>query len=132
MERKAALLHDTIEDTAATAEALLALGFRHEIVAAVLMVTKGPNDKPWPDETSEDAYFRKIAAIIESGNVVAMRVKLADNRHNADPARDRFVDFSASMGRKWVFVCCRQYLGKRVKQSQHAYGRSRHSPATNK
>lgn len=91
VERKAALLHDAVEDTDTTEEDLLAMGFRREIVDIVSIVSKKPEDKQRPGETSSEAYFRKIRSIIDSGNLGAMRVKCADNKHNGDPARDQFL-----------------------------------------
>lgn len=67
----AALLHDVIEDTEFD-EAALRLRYSDEIVDMVVLLTK--------DETLD--YRDNIQRIIDSGNVGAMKVKLADNRVN--------------------------------------------------
>jgi len=106
VERKAAILHDTIEDVRVpdgspmgrpmVADDLRALGFRDEIVEIVVLLSRPPEPEGWwrgmPRAVAladgERRYFEKIAAIVASGNLSAMRVKLADNTHNGDPARD--------------------------------------------
>ena len=69
-----ALLHDTVEDTAVTLEDL-AKEFPAEVVNAVRLLTHG-----------EDVdYFDYVRAIRQ--NPIAVKVKLADLRHNGDPKR---------------------------------------------
>ena len=69
-----ALLHDTVEDTSVTLEAL-SKEFPAEVVNAVRLLTH-----------SEDVdYFDYVRAIKE--NPIAVKVKLADLRHNGDPKR---------------------------------------------
>ena len=70
-------LHDTIEDTDVTANDLLDAGFDPAVVQAVQMLTR-PKGKP---------YLECVAAIIASGDRIAMIVKLSDNEDNLDPAR---------------------------------------------
>ena len=69
-----ALLHDTVEDTAVTLEEL-AESFPREIVEAVALLTHR-------DGVEYFDYVRSIRA-----NPVAVKVKLADLRHNGDPKR---------------------------------------------
>ena len=69
-----ALLHDTVEDTAVTLEEL-AESFPREIVEAVDLLTHR-------DGVEYFDYVRSIRA-----NPVAVKVKLADLRHNGDPKR---------------------------------------------
>lgn len=106
VERKSALLHDTLEDVRIpdgtpkgrrmSADDLRDLGFGEEVVAIVEILTKPPEAEGWwrgmPRAEmlaeSERRYFRRIEDIVATGNVSAMRVKLADNIHNGDPARD--------------------------------------------
>ncbi|MCK8784008.1 HD domain-containing protein [Roseomonas sp. NAR14] len=76
-EIQAALLHDAIEDTAATAEMLRAAGIAPEAVAMVERLTR---DRAVP-------YLDWIRALAASGDRGALRVKLADNLDNSDPAR---------------------------------------------
>ena len=69
-----ALLHDTVEDTAVTLEDL-SKEFPSEVVNAVQLLTHG-----------EDVdYFDYVRAIRQ--NPIAVKVKLADLRHNGDPKR---------------------------------------------
>ena len=76
---QAALLHDAIEDAGVTADDLRSAGIEEEAIAAIQLVSRNLN----PDGTYLD-WIRWIAA---SGNVTAIRVKLADNLDNSDPAR---------------------------------------------
>lgn len=76
-EKQAALLHDVIEDTAVTADYMLEKGFSQRVVDIVQLVTN--------DKTTTYAEF--IQKIVDSGNVSAMIVKLADNEDNSDPVR---------------------------------------------
>lgn len=77
--RLAALLHDVLEDTSATREDLLALGYSSRCVTIVELVTRNQNDNI--------TYMEKIQKIVDSGDVGAMLVKLADNTHNSDHTR---------------------------------------------
>ena len=70
----AALLHDTVEDTAVTLEDL-AKAFPAEVVEAVRLLTHDPSENYLE-------YVRRI-----KGNSVAMKVKLADLAHNSDQSR---------------------------------------------
>ncbi|MBE6950655.1 MAG: HD domain-containing protein [Ruminococcaceae bacterium] len=69
-----ALLHDTVEDTAVTLEEL-AKEFPREIVEAVDLLTHREGVE----------YFDYVRAIKK--DPVAVKVKLADLRHNGDPKR---------------------------------------------
>ena len=70
----AALLHDTVEDTEITLEALAA-EFPAEVVEAVRLLTHNP-------ETDYFDYVRKIRS-----NPIALKIKLADLQHNSDATR---------------------------------------------
>ena len=70
-----ALLHDTIEDTDATIEDIIGLGFNENVIEALKLLT---HDK------SID-YFDYINKI--KTNPLATKVKLADLRHNSDLSR---------------------------------------------
>lgn len=74
-EKVVALLHDTIEDTDVTVDYLLSEGFHHNIVDAILSVTR--ND----DETYED--FIKRCRL----NPIGRQVKLHDLEDNMDISR---------------------------------------------
>ena len=69
-----ALLHDTVEDTDVTLEALAA-EFPSEVVEAVRLLTHAPGT----------TYFDYVRAI--RTNPIAVKVKLADLNHNSDTTR---------------------------------------------
>lgn len=71
----AGLLHDVIEDTDWTAEALIAAGVPEQVVSIVQAVTNVPGG----------SYQEKIKKI--AGNRQATLVKIADNAHNSRPDR---------------------------------------------
>lgn len=79
----AGLLHDTIEDTWVTSEYLKNAGMPAMVVDIVNTVTKRPGEN----------YFDFTMRIVESGNVGAKIVKLADLRHNmSDLAEGSMLD----------------------------------------
>jgi (p)ppGpp synthase/HD superfamily hydrolase len=79
----AAFLHDTIEDTYVTSERLRNEGFPEMVIDIVKTVTKQPGEN----------YFEFTMRIMESGNVGAKIVKLADLRHNmSDLAEGSMLD----------------------------------------
>ena len=74
-ERIAAVLHDTVEDTAITFEDLVDAGFSNDIVGAVQALTKTAG------ESRIDAAKRAVQ------NSIARQVKLADVADNMDLGR---------------------------------------------
>lgn len=74
-ERIAAVLHDVVEDSDVSLEALSAQGFSDDVVCAVEALTKRPG------ETRLEAAHRAAA------NAIARVVKLADNAENLDVSR---------------------------------------------
>lgn len=83
LEKVAALLHDTVEDTDVTFEDLLDVGFPYEILKIVKLVTKDKIDKSnMSDEEILKLYNDKIINIISSGNMHAIRLKEADISDN--------------------------------------------------
>lgn len=76
-EIAAAWLHDCLEDTEASEAALLEAGVSAEAIRIVRAVTR--------PEGSD--YLAWLAALADSGDVSVLRVKLADNEDNRDPAR---------------------------------------------
>lgn len=92
----AALLHDVVEDTAVTLEDL-AKDFPPEIVEAVRLLT---HDEGVPMEE----YLTAIRA-----NPVALKVKLADNAHNADQSR----------------CCCGNVSREKLAQWREKYAKAR-------
>lgn len=74
----AAWLHDILEDTDMTVTELISLGYPPEVIEAVVLLT---HDKEFL------TYPEYIDRICESGNLRAIKVKLADQRDNKDPKR---------------------------------------------
>lgn len=74
VEHCAAWLHDVIEDTPIDADELRSRGVRDDVIEVVELLTRRRDDG--------DAYYERIAA-----HPAARAVKLADIRHNTDPAR---------------------------------------------
>lgn len=74
-EMSVALLHDVIEDSDYSAEDLLAEGIPFEVVEAVQLLTKVDGD-------SYDQFINRI-----TGNVLAVKVKLADIEDNINVLR---------------------------------------------
>lgn len=74
-ERVVGVLHDVLEDTAVSSESLRALGFSEEILAALISVTKLPN------ETYDEFVLRAAS------NPIGRRVKLADLADNSEISR---------------------------------------------
>lgn len=73
-----AWLHDIVEDTDVTLNQLTDMGYPFEVVEAVALLT---HDKKAMD------YAGYIDRICTSGNIRAIKVKLADQRDNKDPKR---------------------------------------------
>lgn len=73
-ERCVGFLHDTIEDTPMTAEKLLELGVDEAVVKLVATLT----------HKKEVPYFDYIKGIMNSGDAVAIKVKLNDLHHNLE------------------------------------------------
>ena len=70
-----ALLHDVIEDTDTSYQDLIAIGCTERVIAGVKALTKQPGQ----------TYEEYKAAVM--ANPDAMRVKMADLRHNSDIRR---------------------------------------------
>ena len=84
----AALLHDVVEDTAVTLDDLRK-DFPEEVVEAVRLLT---HEKGVPLEE----YLLAIKA-----NPIALKVKLADNAHNADQSRCCGIEVSEEKKAHW-------------------------------
>lgn len=81
-EKIVGLLHDLVEDTDITFEDLLDVGFSDEVVDALRIITK----------MEGESYPDFITRIIESNNIIAIRVKKVDMENNMDPKRLSKVD----------------------------------------
>ena len=82
-----ALLHDVLESDRSqiTAECIELLGVSKEVVEAIHIITRNP----------EDSYFDYIEKI--KNNRLARKVKLADIRHNLQVERLRSKEFSQGL-----------------------------------
>ena len=80
-ERHAALLHDVVEDTLVTLEHLREMGYSEAVLDLVNLLTRRK-----PEGESHNQYIERL---VQSGNVQALRVKLADVYDNMSPARSR-------------------------------------------
>ena len=99
----AALLHDVVEDTAVTLEDLRK-DFPEEVVEAVRLLT---HEKGVPD-------LEYLAAI--KANPIALKVKLADNAHNADQTRCCGIEVSEEKKARWrvKYATARRILKKKT------------------
>lgn len=70
-----ALLHDVVEDTAATLDDIRAAGMGEEVIGAIAVMTRDPSV----------SYADYIAVVAQ--NPLARKVKVADLRHNSDESR---------------------------------------------
>ena len=77
LEKVCALLHDVIEDTDVTYEDLINIGYNNNVIEILKILTK----------LKGEDYRNYIDRIIESGNIHAMNIKLADLCHNMDLGR---------------------------------------------
>ncbi|MBR3894300.1 MAG: bifunctional (p)ppGpp synthetase/guanosine-3',5'-bis(diphosphate) 3'-pyrophosphohydrolase [Clostridia bacterium] len=75
-----ALLHDVVEDTDYTLEALSDMGFPAEVTEVLALLTHDPSVP----------YFDYVKAL--SVNLIAKQVKLADLAHNSDLSRMDEID----------------------------------------
>jgi hypothetical protein len=76
-----AWLHDIVEDTPVGPQDLLNMGFPKHIVDAVLLLTH-------THESTYEVYVLRIRDADGYAGSLARAVKLADLKHNCDPARD--------------------------------------------
>ena len=89
--RTVAWLHDVLEDTKITPEALLAAGIKPHTIEIVKLLTRAPNaefgkgDKPTHTTHPLQSYAEYIDQIILSKSRAAMEVKRADLTHNLRP-----------------------------------------------
>ncbi len=74
---KLALLHDVIEDTQVTIEMIGKMGYPIKLLNSLELLTK------YDDEFGKETHDEAITRIIESGDLPAIIVKLADTEHNS-------------------------------------------------
>ena len=80
-----ALLHDVIEDTDFTLDDLRELGISESVIKSIQLLT----------HNKATAYADYIQSIKESGDEIAIKVKLADLRHNSDITRLELIEEKA-------------------------------------
>ena len=93
-----ALLHDLVEDTDYTIEALVDMGFDKSITDAIALMTHADNV----------AYMDYVRAIKD--NPIAKTVKLADLKHNSDLTRLEIVDEKALSRREKYLITLQSLL----------------------
>ncbi|MEG1502265.1 MAG: hypothetical protein RR370_02640 [Synergistaceae bacterium] len=76
-EKIVAVLHDILEDTSVSVFELGAVGIDKQLISSIDMLTK----------RKKETYFEYIDRIAQSGDVVAMNVKIEDLTHNMDTKR---------------------------------------------
>lgn len=76
--RHVAYLHDTIEDGHATRVFLLEQGYDDRVLLRVEGLTRDP---------AKEVYQKKIEQIAESGDIVLVLAKMADNKDNSTKGR---------------------------------------------
>jgi (p)ppGpp synthase/HD superfamily hydrolase len=81
-EKIVALLHDVLEDTPITSAVLRSCGYNERIIHAVELLSRPPQGTP-----NRPTYKEWIKSIAESRNLTAIRVKIADNKHNSSEER---------------------------------------------
>lgn len=77
-EMLAALLHDIVEDTSTTFEDLVGAGYSEKVIEMIRLLTR---------DKQNETYKQYIQRLVDSQNWSAMRVKLADLKHNMSPTR---------------------------------------------
>ena len=78
-----ALLHDVVEDSDMTFDDLVNMEFPDDVIEALKLLTHEKN-------VSYDDYIQKIKT-----NPLAVKVKLADLKHNSDLSRLNYIDEKA-------------------------------------
>jgi len=88
IEKIAGLLHDVLEDTDITEKDLLEVRIPKEIIDIVKIVTHDKiNKSNMTKEEKLELYNKEIDKVINSGNIHAIRLKVADMSDNYDPDR---------------------------------------------
>jgi len=88
---QAAWLHDLLEDTSLTAEDLRSAGYSEAVIAMVDLLTK-------PERT--DNYLDSLGALLTSGNLGAILVKLAECEDNT--TRERLLNDSEAVSTQYA------------------------------
>lgn len=92
-----AWLHDIVEDTSTTLNHLTDLGYPYEVVEAVALLTHNKKEMTYPE------YIDRLC---NSGNLRAIRVKIADQIDNNNPKRWWGMNpyMARALSKKWAGV----------------------------
>lgn len=82
-EKMAAVLHDVVEDTKVSMGMLASLGCPPDVLEIVRLISR--------DKSDGKTYAQWIDSIATSGNVSAIKVKIADMTHNMSPERTKYL-----------------------------------------
>lgn len=74
---KLSLLHDVVEDTPVSIEMLGKMGYPIKLLNSLHLLTK------FDDEFGKETHNEAITRIIDSGDIYAIIVKIADTHHNS-------------------------------------------------
>lgn len=107
---KTAFLHDVVEDTHVTLDELKQLEFDPEVIYAVRLLTKNP----------KLSYEKNIQRIINSGNVIAMMVKYADNYVNYTGDKNSW-DSQKAQNKQQQYLKSMNLLGQELNIDNHKY-----------
>lgn len=83
----AGLLHDLVEDFDVTFDDLLDIGIPENIVSSLRLVTKEKSNKKLTKSEKLERYNKEIDKIINSGDDLAIELKIADMSDNSSSKR---------------------------------------------
>lgn len=116
----AGLLHDVVEDIdGVTFEDLILFGVSEHIIETLKLVTKEKTNGNLTKEEKLQKYNREIDRIIESKNLLALELKIADMSDNYDPDRLKELDEEK---RKWFNLKYGENI-KRLRKVREEYDR---------
>lgn len=96
-----ALLHDVLEDTDTTIDDIVSLGFNTSVIEALKLL----------NHDSKVDYYSYVANL--SNNILAVKVKIADLKHNSDLSRVSEITDSVLL-RKEKYDKCLSFLEKQL------------------
>lgn len=116
----AGLLHDVVEDIdGVTFGDLIMFGIPNNIIEVLKLVTKEETSKALTKEEKLQKYNKEIDRIIESKNLLALELKIADMSDNYDSNRLEELDLET---RKWFDLKYGENL-KKLRKARENYDR---------